>query len=110
MDSDIENLAKSCVSCKAVKSAPSEAPTHPWLWPEQPWIQVHVDFAGLFKGKVFFLLIDAHSKWPEINEMKSTTAADSIAVLRRVFASFGYLSKLCLTTVCSLRHMSLWSS
>ena len=48
-----------------------------------------MDFAGLFKGKMFFLLIDAHSKWPEIYEMKSTTAADTIAVLRRVFASFG---------------------
>ena len=36
-DSNIENLAKSCVSSKAVKSAPSEAPMHPWLWPEQPW-------------------------------------------------------------------------
>ena len=27
------NLGK---SCKSVKSAPSEAPMHPWLWPEQP--------------------------------------------------------------------------
>ena len=33
MDADIESLAKSCVSCKAVKSAPTkgEAPLHPWL-------------------------------------------------------------------------------
>ena len=45
---------------------------------------MHVDFAKPFKGKVFFLLLDAHSKWPEINKMKSTTAADTIAVLRRV--------------------------
>ena len=29
MDSNIENLAKSCVSCRAVKSAPSEARMHP---------------------------------------------------------------------------------
>ena len=48
-----------------------------------------MDFEGPFKGKMFFLLIDAHSKWPEIYEMKSTTAADTIAVLRHVFASFG---------------------
>ena len=56
MDADIENLAKSYVSCKAVKSAPSEAPIHPWLCPEQPWRRAHVDLAGLFKGKMFFLL------------------------------------------------------
>ena len=48
-----------------------------------------MEFAGLFKGKMFFLLIVAHSKWAEICEMKSTTAADIIAVLRCVFASFG---------------------
>ena len=89
MDSNIENLAKSCVSCRAVKSAPSEAPMHPWLWSEQPWRRVHVDFVGPFKGKMFFLLIDAHSKWAEICETKSTTAADTIAVLKCVFASFG---------------------
>lgn len=89
MDSDIENFAKSCVSCKAVKSAPSEAPMHPWLWPEQPWRRVHVDFVGPFRGEMFFLLIDAHLKWSKIYEMKSTTAADTIAVLRGVFASFG---------------------
>ena len=94
MDSDIEELAKTCQSCKAVKSAPSEAPMHPWLWPDQPWRRVHVDFAGPFKNKMFFLLMDAHSKWPERVEMKSTTAADTIAVLRRVFASFGLPEQL----------------
>ena len=43
---------------------------------------------------MFFLLIDAHSKWPKIYEMKSTTAADTIAVLRRVFPSFGLLEQI----------------
>ena len=59
MDKDIENLAKA--SCKAVKSAPSEAPFHPWRWPELPWQRVHVDFAGPFRGKMFILLVDTHS-------------------------------------------------
>ena len=88
MDADIESLAKSCVSCKAVKSAPSEAPLHPWLWPAELWKRIHVDFAGPFQGKMFFLVIDAHSKWLEIVEMKSTTVEDTIVVLRRIFASF----------------------
>ena len=37
MDTDIEALAKACTSCQAVKSAPSQAPLHPWRWPEFPW-------------------------------------------------------------------------
>ena len=48
MDTDIESVAKSCVSCKAVKSAPQEAPLHPWVWPTEPWKRIHVDFAGPF--------------------------------------------------------------
>ena len=89
MDGDLENLAKSCTVCQAVKSAPSAAPLHPWLWPDQPWQRIHIDYAGPFRGKMFLLLIDAHSKWPEIFEMASTTSGSTIAMLRRVFAAYG---------------------
>ena len=89
LDKDVEGIVKSCQSCQAVKSAPSSAPLHPWVWPEHPWQRVHIDFAGPFKGRMFFLLIDAHSKWPEIHEMPSTTADRTIAVLRHIFAAYG---------------------
>ena len=89
MDSDLEKLAKSCAACQSVKSAPSAAPLHPWLWPDQPWQRIHIDYAGPFRGKMFLLLIDAHSKWPEIFEMASSTSESTIAMLRRVFAAYG---------------------
>ena len=53
-----------------------------------------MDFAGPFRGKMFMLLVDAHSKWPEILEMTSTTADNTIATLRRVFAAFGLPEQL----------------
>ena len=89
LDKNVEECSKSCRTCQAVKSAPSTAPLHPWVWPEHPWQRVHVDYAGPFKGKSFFLLVDAHSKWPEIHELSSTTTDHTIAVLRRVFAAYG---------------------
>ena len=89
MDGDLENLAKSCTACQAAKSAPRAAPLHPWLWPDQPWQRIHIDYAGPFRGKMFLLLIDAHSKWLEIFEMASTTSGSTIAMLRRVFAAYG---------------------
>ena len=89
IDGDLENLAKSCTACQGVKSAPSAAPLHPWLWPDQPWQRIHVDYAGPFREKMFLLLINAHSKWPEIFEMASTTSESTIAMLRRVFAAYG---------------------
>ena len=43
---------------------------------------------------MFFLAIDAHSKWPEIFRMSSTTMEETIVVLRCIFASFGLPDQL----------------
>ena len=45
---------------------------------------MHVDFAGPFKGGVFFVLIDAYSKWPEVVEIKTITSKS-----KKFFASNG---------------------
>ena len=89
LDRDIEEITKGCTSCQVVKDMPAVAPLHPWSWPAKAWRRVHVDFAGPFQGKMYFVMVDAHSKWPEVFEMRSTTAISTIAVLRQVFASHG---------------------
>ena len=89
LDAALEKVARDCQSCKANKSMPAVAPLHPWVWPSRPWQRVHIDYAGPFKGRNFFVLVDAHSKWPEVVELKSTTAAKTIEVLRTLFASYG---------------------
>lgn len=38
---------------------------------------------------MFLVMVDAHSKWPELIEMKSTTAEQTIKVMRNVFARNG---------------------
>jgi hypothetical protein len=74
LDKNIETLAKACVPCQVVKKSPAVAPLHPWAWPEKPWQRVHLDFAGPFQGSMFLIAVDAHSKWPEVHPMVSTTA------------------------------------
>ena len=37
LDGDIEQLARSCMPCVQVKSAPASVPLHPWVWPSGPW-------------------------------------------------------------------------
>ena len=69
-------------------------PLHPWVWPSRPWQRIHVDFAGPFLGKSFLVVVDAHSKWPEVFEMSSTTALKTIATLRHLFAAYGLLEQL----------------
>ena len=89
LDSNIEMLVKSCQECQAVKNAPPVAPLHPWVWPTKPWQRVHVDFAGPFQGSMFFVAVDAHSKWPEVHLMSSTTTAKTLDVLRKIFSAHG---------------------
>ena len=89
LDRDLEELARSCLPCQAVKQAPAVAPLHPWLWPTKPWQRVHVDFAGPFKGRMLMVAVDAHSKWPEVCEMSSTTTANTVRALRQLFAAYG---------------------
>ena len=89
LDKHIEEIVAACQDCRSVKSSPPTAPVHPWIHPSKPWERVHVDFAGPFKGKTYFLAIDAHSRWPEIYEMSSLTTAKTIAILRELFSRYG---------------------
>ena len=89
MDKAIENVAQACLPCQAVKASPPAAPLHPWLWPNSPWNRIHMDFAGPFQGRMFFIVVGAHSKWPEVVEMITTTTADTLKALRKMFAQYG---------------------
>ena len=89
LDRDLEDLAKACVECKSAKKAPPTAPLQPWSWPSRPWQRVHLDFAGPFQDAMFLIAVDAYSKWPEVRVMKSTTAPQTLDVLRDWFSSHG---------------------
>ena len=89
VDKDIESVVKSCQACQSVKNAPPNTPLHPWLWPTKPWQRLHIDFAGLFQGRTYLLITDAHSKWPEIIEMTTTTASKTVEELHKLFSSIG---------------------
>ena len=66
LDKELENLAKSCQACQAVKKAPPAAPLHPWAWPARAWQRVRLDFAGPFQNVMFLVGVDAYSKRPEV--------------------------------------------
>ena len=89
LDKALEDCVHRYLPCQSVQNVPAVAPLHPWLWPARPWQRVHLDFAGPFLGHMFMIMVDAHSKWPEIVEMSSTTTKQTIAVLNKVFAAYG---------------------
>ena len=89
IDSDIEKHVKSCATCQLHAKAPAKAPLHPWEWPDNPWDRIHIDFAGPFMGKMFLIIMDAHSKWIDVKIMNKITASHTIMELRDVFATMG---------------------
>jgi len=65
------------------------AALHPWEWPSRPWSRIHIDYAGPLMGKMFLIIIDAHSKWLNIHCVNNETTEITIAKLRSTFATHG---------------------
>lgn len=89
MDQQIDETVKACQGCQSIQKKPLPAPLHPWIWPSEPWERIHVDFAGPFQNKVYLIVVDAYSKWPEVIPMASTTTEATIKELRKLFAAYG---------------------
>ena len=94
LDKDIENQAKSCLQCQEQKPNPPVAPLHPWIWPTAPWKRIHIDYAGPFLNQMFLIVVDAHSKWPEVIQMSSITTSKTVEALQVLFAKYGLPEQL----------------
>lgn len=94
INQQLEAVAKACLGCQQNQKMPSKVPLHPWEWATFPWQRIHIDYAGPFKDSMFLVVVDAHSKWPEVIPMKSTTSSKTIEVLRDMFATFGIPEQL----------------
>lgn len=89
LDKQIEHMAKSCSFCHKTRNNPPAAPLHPWDFPQDPWYRIHIDFAGPLEDKMFLVAVDAHSKWPEVAIMKSTTSEKTVEELGEIFSRYG---------------------
>ena len=51
-----------------------------WKWPTRSWARLHIDNAERYQGKLFLVVVDVHSKWLDVEIMKSTPSDSTIAV------------------------------
>ena len=58
------------------------------------WSRIHLDFAGPFLGRMFLVLVDAHSKWIDVQMMTSITSTKTIEKLWIIFADHGLPRKV----------------
>jgi transposase InsO family protein len=90
IDEDVKQFVRNCSNCALAAKAPVKAELSSWETPDIPWYRVHIDYAGPIKGKMYLVIVDSHSKWPEILATTSSSATTTIRTLDEVFSRFGY--------------------
>ncbi|UYV63777.1 K02A2.6-like [Cordylochernes scorpioides] len=89
IDREIEEITRVCRECNINNHTLKQESVHRWESAPTPWYRVHLDFAGPFMNRMFLIVIDSYSKWPEVIIMNSTTAGNTIRVLRDLFSRYG---------------------
>ena len=80
-------------SCQNARNIPPSAPLILWKWPTKPFQRTHVDLCQ--KGNDYYLVvIDSHSKWIELQQMKSTTTEWTINGLHLILATRGLFEEV----------------
>uniref|UniRef100_A0A1I7WRW9 Integrase catalytic domain-containing protein n=1 Tax=Heterorhabditis bacteriophora TaxID=37862 RepID=A0A1I7WRW9_HETBA len=73
IDTHIEGRARECALCQELSKNPVTNTIYPWP-----------------PGRMYLVIVEAYSKWPENIEMSSSSTAARIAQLRPLFAQFGF--------------------
>ncbi|XP_050059397.1 uncharacterized protein K02A2.6-like [Aphis gossypii] len=94
IDKEIVQITKECLGCMEHSDNPPKSILHNWPWPEGPAQRVHLDFLGPINGKMFVVIIDAHSKWVHVRFMNNITSEGTIKILREYFSLWGIPAKL----------------
>ncbi|XP_055542898.1 uncharacterized protein K02A2.6-like [Wyeomyia smithii] len=68
---------------------PTKVPLQSWPQPTKPWERIHIDFAGPVFDQYFLVVVDAHSKWPEVKIVQSPTTPAVTEFLDELFSRFG---------------------
>ena len=89
LDTEIESFVQKCMACATANKNPIKTTLQSWPKPAGPWQRIHMDFAGPFNGKMYLIIVDAFSKYPEIFEMNSTNATATISKMQTLIAHYG---------------------
>ncbi|XP_011858817.1 PREDICTED: uncharacterized protein K02A2.6-like [Vollenhovia emeryi] len=89
MSRHISSFVQRCSKCATNAKSPVKEILHPWPVPNKPWKRIHIDFAGPIDHDSFLVVVDAHSNWPEVARMRSTTAEKTTEALSEIFARWG---------------------
>lgn len=90
MDQQVERYVKQCKGCTLVSAPNAPEPIIRRNLPDQPWVDIAADFLGpLPDGQYLLVVVDYYSRYMEVVEMRSITAADTISELATIFSRYG---------------------
>ena len=90
LDKMVEEKVEGCRGCQATTYTPTRDPLKPTELPESPWQKLDMDFWGpLPSGEYILVIIDEHSRYPEVEFVSSTAAKAVVPHIDRVFATHG---------------------
>ena len=79
IDHQIETLTGSCIQCQAANNSKTFEPLKMTTMPPKPWQVVHSDFCGPFpSGDYLLVLMDEHSRFAEVEIIRSTSTTVTI--------------------------------
>ncbi|CAB4035236.1 Transposon Ty3-I Gag-Pol poly [Paramuricea clavata] len=91
IDREVEPLIASCIHCQAANNSKIFEPLKMTTMPSKPWQVIHGDFYGPFpSGEYLLVLMDEHSRFPEVETIRSTTTAVTIGKLDKIFSVHGF--------------------
>ncbi|CAH1250556.1 NYNRIN [Branchiostoma lanceolatum] len=90
IDTKTEETLGKCVACLATTKVPTATLLQPTEMPKQPWTHLSADFKGpLPNGDYLLVVIDDHTRYPIVEQTRSTSANAVIPILDKIFAMFG---------------------
>jgi len=86
----VTETVKHCAGCRANSGSTTVQPIKPTVLPEEEWSLVAIDFTSKLPSNEYILVaIDEYSRYPICHITKGLTSAQTIAVLRKIFAELG---------------------
>lgn len=94
LDSEVEQFSKSCDICNVYAANPNKSELVKYNECKEVGERVHADFLGPVNGKVYFIITDSYSKWPEVYPMNKIDSTSTVNKLRDHCSRYGIMKKI----------------
>lgn len=89
IDKDISDYVKKCNNCAMAAKSPVKSVLSSWPTPEEVLDRIHIDIAGPLRGKYYFIMVDAYSKWPEAVQVPSISSNEIVKQVHAFISRYG---------------------